>query len=172
MPVRKPEPIQAPDGKEFISIPVRTRRRTWGDWFPDDEPRFSVDDFLRLANEMSLDLDLSTLRFWQTEGIIPYPNRRKIGTGTYARYPAVALVVIERIRAMQKSGLTLKEIGPRIQGILATWHDPDPFKLEPAIRDAARQYEERFGVTVAQVLVTFQSTTGDDSSYAFTVPED
>jgi hypothetical protein len=148
---------------------ITSKRETWRDWFPNDKPKLSVDDLLQIANDMDLDLDLSTLRFWQTEGILPYPNRRKIGTGTYAVYPAVALLVIERIRVMQKSGLTLKEIAPRVQGILATWNDPDPFNLGPAIRTATRQYEERFGVTVAQVMVTFTSTTRDDGSYVFTL---
>ncbi len=133
MPIRKPQRIQAPPGEEFVSIPIRRGRETWGDWFPNDEPRLSVDDLLRIANDMGLDLDLSTLRFWQTEGILPYPNRRRIGTGTYAVYPGVALAVIERIRAMQKSGLTLKEIA------LASDCPPDPQLLvQPAWSFPAR----------------------------------
>jgi DNA-binding transcriptional MerR regulator len=140
----------------------------WTDWFPDSEPRFPIGELLELTHDMDIEpVDRSTLRFWQKIGLIPHPVRRRDGTGTIAMYPAVALTVIERIRNLQKAGLTLKEIRPLLRGMVATWNDPDPLGMKPALIEAARTQAELAGVRVDHVTVTFTDTVGTEASYVY-----
>ena len=148
--------------------PPAVKRETWRDWFPESEPRYSVGKLIEMTRDAGYDpVDASALRFWQREGVLPYPNRRKAGTGTIAMYPAVALVFIEKIRAMQKAGLTLKEIRPLLRGMVATWNDPDPLGMRTALGEATRTQEALGGVPIDHVTVTFTDTTGADTSYQY-----
>jgi len=143
-------------------------RETWSDWFPDSEPKFPIGKLLEFTRDMGIEpVDQSTLRFWQKIGLIPHPERRRDGTGTIAMYPAVALAVIERIRNLQKAGLTLKEIRPILRGMVATWNDPDPLGMKPALIEAAHKHAELAGVPVAHVTVTFTDTVGTEASYVY-----
>jgi len=145
-----------------------TVKETWRDWFPESEPKFPIGKLLDLTHDMDIEpVDRSTLRFWQKIGLIPHPVRRRDGTGTIAMYPAVALAVIERIRNLQKAGLTLKEVRPLLRGMVATWNDPDPLSMKPALIEAARKHAELAGVRVDHVTVTFTDTAGTEASYVY-----
>ncbi len=145
-----------------------TPKETWRDWFPDSEPKFPIGKLLELTHAMDIEpVDRSTLRFWQKIGLIPHPVRRRNGTGTIAMYPAVALAVIERIRNLQKAGLTLKEVRPLLRGMVATWNDPDPLSMKPTLIEAARKQADLAGVPVDHVTVTFTDTAGTEASYVY-----
>jgi DNA-binding transcriptional MerR regulator len=148
--------------------PPTTNRETWRDWFPDSEPRFPIGKLLDLTHDMDIEpVDQSTLRFWQKIGLIPYPERRRDGGGTISMYPAVAAAVIERIRDRQKAGLTLKEIRPILRGMVATWNDPDPLNMKPALIEAAHKHAALAGVPVSHVTVTFTDAVRTEASYVY-----
>jgi len=145
-----------------------TNKETWRDWFPESEPRFPIGKLIELTHDLNVEpVDQSTLRFWTKTGLIPHPERRRDGTATIAMYPAVALAVIERIRNLQKAGLTLKEIRPLLRGMVATWNNPDPLDMKPALIEAARKQAELAGVRVDHVTVTFTDTVGTEASYVY-----
>lgn len=147
---------------------ITSKRETWANWFPDSEPEFPIGKLLDLTRYMDIEpVDQSTLRFWQKIKLIPYPERRRDGAGTVAMYPAVAAAVIERIRDRQKAGLTLKEIRPVLRGMVATWSDPDPLNMKPALIEAAHKQAALAGVPVARVTVTFADIVGTEASYVY-----
>jgi DNA-binding transcriptional MerR regulator len=145
-----------------------TKRQTWTDWFPDSEPRLTfheLDDHIR---SMGLDpVAPSAMRFWQKQGLVPYPVRRRRGNTQYALYPSVALAVIERIRNLQRAGLSLEQIRPLIRGMVATWNESDPLRIRDALMEAAAKQAELGGVAIAHVTLTFTDTTGVDTSYQY-----
>jgi DNA-binding transcriptional MerR regulator len=143
-------------------------RETWADWFPESDPTLPIGKLLEHTHHMGIEpVDQSTLRFWQKVGILPHPVRRKTGTGLQAVYPTVALAVIERIRNLQKVGLTLKEIRPLIRGMVATWNDPDPLGIKATLLEAAEKQHELAGVPIARVTVTFTDSVGTEISYQY-----
>jgi len=145
-----------------------SKRETWTDWFPDSEPRLTfheLDDHIR---SMGLDpVAPSAMRFWQKQGLVPYPVRRRRDNAQYALYPSVALAVVERIRNLQRAGLSLEQIRPLIRGMVATWNESDPLGIRDALMDAAIKQAEQGGVTIAHVTLTFTDTTGIDTSYQY-----
>ncbi len=145
------------------------RRQTWRNWFPNNEPTLTVDDLLSELQAIGVDVDQSTLRFWQKDHILPIPERRKIGTGTYAVYPPVAVALIKDIRDMQARGLKLKVIRPRIRGMAITMQHPDPLGLSRPVTAAARKHEERAGERVEHAVVTFTNHEGVETSYVVSI---
>jgi len=144
-------------------------KETWRDWFPNNEPTLTVDDLLSELQALDVDVDRSTLRFWQKDHILPIPERRKIGTGTYAVYPPVAVALIIDIRDMQARGLQLKMIRPWIRGLAITRQRPDPLVLSRPVTAAARKHEERTGERVEQAVITFTNQEGVETSYVVSI---
>ena len=149
--------------------PKAPNKETWRDWFPNAEPTLTVDELLTELQDSGIDVDRSTLRFWQKEGILPHPERRRIGTGTYAMYPPVAMALISDIRNMQARGSQLKVIKPWIRGIAITLQQPDPLGLSKPVTAAARQHEERTGEKVERAVVTFTDSEGTETSYVVSI---
>lgn len=150
-------------------MPTKARKpETWRDWIPESEPKLTIGELVKMAAGADFEVDSVTLRFWQKEGVLPYPERKRIDRGTYAMYPMIALVFIEHVRDMQAAGLTLKEIKPRIRGLVDTFNDPDPYGLAPAIRRAAKRHTEMHGVPLSQVMVTFVSPVASSRTYVVT----
>ena len=143
-------------------------KETWRTWFPDAEPTLSIGRLVDFTHDMGIEpIDQSTLRFWQKDGILPHPTRQKVGTGMHAVYPSVALVFIERIRNLQKAGLTLKEIKPLIRGMAAAWNDPDPLSIRDTLIEAAKRQADLGGVPIVLIQVTFVDDVGTNTSYQY-----
>jgi DNA-binding transcriptional MerR regulator len=147
---------------------IRRPYETWADWFPESEPRFTFHELDDRIRSMGLDpVAPSAMRFWQKQRLVPYPVRRRRGNAQYALYPITALVVIERIRNLQKAGLSLERIRPLIRGMVATWNESDPLGIRDALMEAAVKQAELGGVAIAHVTLTFTDTTGIDTSYQY-----
>jgi DNA-binding transcriptional MerR regulator len=146
----------------------KTAKETWADWFPDSEPRLTFHELDNHIRSMGVDpVAPSAMRFWQKQGLVPYPVRRRHGDAQYAVYPAVALAVIERIRNLQKAGLSLEQIRPLIRGMVATWNESDPLEIRDALMEAVVKQAELGGVAITHVTVTFTDITGVDTSYQY-----
>jgi len=149
-------------------IDTITFRESWTDWFPDAEPRLTFHELDDRIRSMGLDpVAPSAMRFWQKQGLVPYPVRRRHGNAQYALYPFVALAVVERIRNLQRAGLSLVQIRPLIRGMVATWNESDPLGIRDALMEAAVKQAELGGVTINHVTLTFTDATGIDTSYQY-----
>ncbi len=61
-------------------------------------------DLLRMANALGIDVDYSTLRFWQKRGLVPKPTRGRVSTGRGTRgyYDPSLIDRLSFIRDIQK----------------------------------------------------------------------
>lgn len=61
-------------------------------------------DLLRMANALGVDVDYSTLRFWQKRGLVPRPTRGRVssGRGTRGYYDPSLIDRLAFIREIQK----------------------------------------------------------------------
>jgi DNA-binding transcriptional MerR regulator len=59
---------------------------------------------LRMANALGIDVDYSTLRFWQKRGLVPRPTRGRVssGRGTRGYYDPSLIDRLSFIREIQK----------------------------------------------------------------------
>ncbi len=147
--------------------PTKAKQETWADWFPDAEPKRTIDGLIELLEHMGVDCDATTLRYWQTKGVLPHPVKRWTGASTQALYPTIAAVFIAELRELQQRGFTLDEIAARLRGHAATMREPDPIGIAPAIVDAAQRQAELTGTPVKRVEVTFIDDTDQRSTYVF-----
>jgi DNA-binding transcriptional MerR regulator len=62
-------------------------------------------DLLRMANALGIDVDYSTLRFWQKRGLVPKPTRGRVSTGRGTRgyYDPSLIDRLSFIRDIQKT---------------------------------------------------------------------
>lgn len=151
-------------------VSTKANRDTWSDWFPDARPRWTIDGFIKILERMGVDCDATTLRYWQTKGVIPHPVKRWTGTSTQALYPTIAAGFIHELRELQQRGFTLDEIAARLRGLAATMREPDPIGLTPAIVEAAQRQAQLTGVPVSRVEVTFIDDAERRATYLFDTP--
>lgn len=162
-------------------------RETWADWIRAVNPRFDEDDeeavHLQPLDDLLAELndllpheedkvDAVTIRYWQREGILPYPIKRWHNGATRSLYPfPAAFQLILHIRGLQKEGYTLQQIVPRLRGHLAALYDPGPMGLRPAIDDAVREREKITGRPAKEVIVTFVDSEGWRVEYRFPIEQ-
>jgi DNA-binding transcriptional MerR regulator len=102
------------------------KRETWLDRMQElqpgsEEPRiiFSRDRFLQELARRGMSVDEATLRFWEQNDVLPRPIRKwdPEAKARRAYYPTWLLPLVLVLRELQKDGLTLKEIKPRLERI-------------------------------------------------------
>lgn len=173
MPVKKPERIQAPDGQEFVSVPVHTRE-SWSHWFPDadEDEQGTIEDLLAYLKRIDRpDVSADNIRFWQKVGVIPAPVKRWHNNATRALYPVTHVaLVIDELLELQERGYTLQQIAPRLRAYAASMRDPDPVGIGDAMIDVARAYGDRTMRPVTTVEVRFIDADGRDQRYRYNVP--
>jgi hypothetical protein len=106
-------------------MPARTdadsKRETWQDWLPADEPEPNPDDLLTRGQlverlqEQGADITVKDLTNWHGRGVLPRGVRHRIGSVTYVLYPPQFIAMVRRLLDLQDEGLTLREIGPQLR---------------------------------------------------------
>ena len=103
----------------------KTKRESWLDWVPpegredallDAEPLLTRDEFITELKQDGIDVSARDLVYWQTIGVIPYPDRRRHKGATRAVYPQWMLNTVHLMKSLQEQGYRLKEIGPLLRG--------------------------------------------------------
>jgi DNA-binding transcriptional MerR regulator len=159
-------PRETPMPDDQTESPPTTKRETWRDWLPNQAPTLSVDELLQRVQELDVACDLRTLRSWQTQKVLPFPIRQRIGKGVYAAYPAAAVDFIVLLRKMQGQGVKLKEIGSRLRARAQGVSDRPLYReFVEKLKEAAALQAQLTGAPVKQVHVTFTDDAGLDSSY-------
>jgi DNA-binding transcriptional MerR regulator len=106
----------------------------------------STHEILRMANALGIDIDYSTLRFWQTRGLIPKPVRGPVhqGRGTRGYYDTSLIERLAFIREIQKTfSLELSTIREELDEI-------DRKNAESESADLAKPFRERLDQLRAQ----------------------
>jgi len=115
-------------------------------------------DLLRMANALGIDVDYSTLRFWQKRGLVPRPTRGRVssGRGTRGYYDPSLIDRLSFIREIQKLyAMNLDAIRDELDQIDEQFQSgkalsADPFKARLAELQMQRDLEARR--TLATVL--------------------
>ncbi len=140
---------------------------SWRDWLPNRPATLSGAALIAQAQERGIDIDLRTLRSWQTQKVLPHPIR----TGVSAVYPVEAIDFIARVRSEQGRGLRLEEIGPRLRAQAKGVSDrkvQNEFKR--ALTEATRLHEQLTGIPVKEMTATFTDNDGLESTYTVEKP--
>lgn len=118
------------------------------DWFtrffgnaPTQKQLIPTHELLRMANALSIDVDYSTLRFWQKRGLVSKPIRGPVssGRGTRGYYEPSLIDRLAFIREIQKNhSLGLESIRDELDQI-------DQRIVQSTAVPAAELYRERLG---------------------------
>ncbi len=174
---------------ETTMPPTETKRETWADWIREIDPDYdeapeeyiTIDELIQDVNGLlefkHVEIKPSTIRYWQSQGILPYPVKRWHDGAVRALYPSrAAYWAILHLRSLQMNGMSIEEIKPRAKEMLlqriALSYDPSPYALGPAIQDAIRKRDDLTSDPVTHVDVTFFSEKGGKQTYTFYPPED
>lgn len=94
---------------------------TWRGWLPDEIPSpdddelITRDQLLAIVNDQGIKISVSDLRYWERLGVVPRPVRKWHNGATRALYPTQMITAIKEVRRLQRHGLSLGEIGPRVR---------------------------------------------------------
>lgn len=157
---------------------TRTTQETWADWIKDINPDYDenhddyvtidelVEELNRFFAHRNAEINPSTIRYWQTQGLIPYPLKRWVNGVTRALYPSpLAFRVMLHLRQLQLDrGYSLDQlkeaIRPLLKKSIAEEYEPSEYNLELAILAAARHRETITKRRVTHVDVTFFDASG------------
>ena len=99
----------------------------------------STHEIIRMANALGIDIDYSTLRFWQKRGLVPSPVRGPVshGRGTRGYYDTSLIERIGFIREIQKTySMGLEAIRAELESI-------DRKNAESGSADVAKPFRDR-----------------------------
>jgi DNA-binding transcriptional MerR regulator len=137
-------------------------------------------DLLRMANALGIDVDYSTLRFWQKRGLVPKPTRGRVssGRGTRGYYDPSLIDRLAFIRDIQKIyAMNLDVVREELDHIDQKFAEAgrnrtsDPYKDRLAELQSQRDLESKrtvvtvlskvLGIDVAEIAsVTVQKING------------
>lgn len=159
---------------------TRPPKETWLEWIRELVPNFDeasldyitidalIEEVKKHVDREDDWVDAVTIRYWQRQGLLPYPVKRRHEGATRSLYPdPAATVLIVHLRRLQREGYTLEQIAQRLRGYLAMIYDLGPMDLWPAIRDAVRKREAHTQRPIREVLVTFINEDGWRMEYPF-----
>jgi DNA-binding transcriptional MerR regulator len=97
-----------------------TRKETWRDWLGPDgaEPDelLTRDEIAEKASAAAADtVSREDLRYWEYEGVLPKSVRQRHRGAVRAVYPDWYVHLVVLVRRLQRQGLTLDEITPRVR---------------------------------------------------------
>lgn len=101
---------QTDEQGDCSSLSDQLRRKTWRDWVadPGSPPLVTRAEVLAKAERLGLDVDLRTLRYWESEGVLPAPHVEK--NGTPALYPWWIIDLVYLVRRLQDERQSLDRI--------------------------------------------------------------
>ncbi len=164
------------------------KRETWSDWARRIDPNYDedhehyvtitelIEDLNGLFQFRNAEINPSTIRYWQSQGLIPYPVKRRHDGATRALYPfPLAFRIMLALRSKQLDrGYTLQHLRDSMHELLsdqvATRHDPSRYNLEPSILAVARQRAIVTGRPVDHVDVTFVDDRQGSQTYRYEIP--
>lgn len=114
----------------------------------------STRELIRMANALGIDIDYSTLRFWQKRGLVPKPVRGPVrhGRGTRGYYDTSLIERLAFIREIQKTySMGLNTIREELDRI-------DRQNVASGSADFAKPYRERLDALRAQHEVETKQT--------------
>jgi len=101
--------------------PMKPRQVTWVDWSnPDAEQPTDLmtrDELVQALNREGVQVTVRDLAFWQSNGAIPYPLKRRIQGVTQGYYPPWFAELIRELRRLQEDGRKLSEIRPALHAL-------------------------------------------------------
>jgi DNA-binding transcriptional MerR regulator len=102
-------------------------------------PTLSIRELIQIANTFGIDVDVSTLRFWQRQHLVPppVPGPSPTGRGTRGRYDQFILDRLAFIREVQR------KYGMRLEMIREELEHLDKKILQSGNRSPALHYKER-----------------------------
>ena len=106
----------------------------------------STREILRMANALGIEIDYSTLRFWQKRGLVPKPVRGPVryGRGTRGYYDTSLIERLGFIREIQKThSFGLNKIREELDRI-------DRQNAESGSADTAKPFRERLEELTAE----------------------
>ncbi len=91
----------------------RPARETWRDWVPDagDPALLTRAEVLARLERYGLNVSERTLRYWESQGVLPAPTVEKEGKPGY--YPWWFIDLVFHVRGWRDDGLPLSDIKPR-----------------------------------------------------------
>jgi len=164
-----------------------SRRETWADWARRIDPDYDedhehyvtitelIEDLNGLFRFRNAEINPSTIRYWQSQGLIPYPVKRRHDGATRALYPdPLAFRIMLALRSKQLDrGYSLEQLRDSMHELLsdqvASQYDPSRYNLEPSILAVARQRAIVTGRPVDHVNVTFVDEQGPQT-YRYDIP--
>ncbi len=161
---------------------TRPVKETWLDWIQQVEPNLDeasleyitvdglIEEVKQHVDSEDQYVDAVTIRYWQREGLLPYPIKRWQDGARRSLYPnPAATVLIVHLRRLQKDGYTLDQIAQRLRGHLAMMYDLTPLDLRPALLEAVMNREARTRHPIREVIVTFVNDDGWRIEYPFPI---
>lgn len=143
---------RAPTSTDRVEMP-RAGEAEMPDWFtrffgnaPMQKQLIPTHELLRMANALGIDVDYSTLRFWQKRGLVTKPIRGPVssGRGTRGYYEPSLIDRLAFIREIQKNhSLGLEAIRDELDQI-------DKKLVQSTEVPAAELYRERLGYLQSQ----------------------
>jgi len=94
------------------------KRETWLEWVP-GSPELNLDALLSREEIIALlnvgdEVSETSLRYWESCGVLPQPVRRRKNGATRALYPLWYAALVRRLREYQTRGFTLEELPSRM----------------------------------------------------------
>jgi len=160
--------------------PTTSRRETWRDWLKDKpEPTtlYTRDEIAEMASGVDK-ISGNDIRYWEYQGVLPRSIRQWHNGAARAVYPEWYAHLARMVRSLQRHGLGLDEIGPRIRQRAERLLHMDltvaPFTLpavvQAALNDMARDLSDLEGADIASIELSITLTDG--SGTMFSVPID
>ncbi len=123
----------------------KAKRETWKDWRPADAPEpplLTRAALLALAERVGLRVTERDLRYWEAQGVLPGPVRRRHHGATRALYPRWMIDLIYRLRRYQEeTDLSLAEIASRLRAAARfVSARPPPESLPPEVSGPLADY--------------------------------
>lgn len=88
---------------------------TWKDWEHPDVPEpglLTRDELVETLIRLGVEVEERRLRFWEAEGVLPAPIRRRLNGATRALYPTWQINLIFALRQFQERGYALPDLPP------------------------------------------------------------
>ncbi len=159
--------------------PAKPKQQTWLDLLPQGTPEpllITRDELIGALRERGVDVNEVTLVYWEREGILPRPIRRRHAGAPRALYPVYAINAVEHLRQLQDAGRTLDQIAPLMRTwalAQVDWRDPLGESLTEARAALLRVAEALHAdvTTVNTIAVTFTNDAGQEVfTHKFPVP--
>lgn len=140
---------------------TKSGRANWREWVGlveaegADIPLLTRRELIALAERFGAPVDERTLRYWETEGVLPRPTRDHTAVGERARYPWWAVDLVWQIRQYKHWGLTLEQLRQRMPAEarrLATLPPPERQRLLRPLNEAEEHIAALLGNTLPYAI--------------------